>query len=218
MSPESPVADVHAGQAVLAAGTALQGARVAVVMLHGRGGSAADILALHTELDTAGVAYLAPQAAGNTWYPNRFMEPVATNEPWLSSALQAVAQTLATVAAGGIAPERTVLLGFSQGACLALEFAARNRCRYGGVVALSGGLIGADTGPRDVPASLAGTPLLLGCSDVDAHIPLQRVQLAAHEMERLGGAVTLRIYSGMGHTVNRDELDWVSALLTALAL
>ena len=211
------MADVHAGQPVLTAGAALSAARVAVVMLHGRGGSAADILALHTEFDTEGVAYLAPQAAGNTWYPNRFMEPVATNEPWLSSALRAVAQTLQSVTAGAVALERTVLLGFSQGACLALEVAARNCCRYGGVVALSGGLIGADTGPREMTGSLAGTPLLVGCSDVDAHIPLQRVQLAAQELERLGGAVTLRIYPGMGHTVNRDELDWVSALLKTLA-
>ena len=186
-------------------------------MLHGRGGSAADVLVLHSEFHIEGVADLAPQAAGTTWYPNRFMEPVATNEPWLSSALHAVAQTLASVKAGAIGVERTVLLGFSQGACLALEFAARNCCRYGGVVALSGGLIGADTGPREMNGSLAGTPLLIGCSDVDAHIPLQRVQLAAHEMERLGGAVTLRIYPGMGHTVNRDELDWLSTLLKTLA-
>jgi predicted esterase len=188
-----------------------------MVMVHGRGASAADILGLAGHLGVADMAYLAPEANGRVWYPRSFLEPLATNEPWLSSALEVIGRLVAEVGAIGIPPERVVLLGFSQGACLAAEFAARNARRYGGVVALSGGLIGLDGTPRDYPGSLDGTPVFLGCSDIDFHIPKQRVLDSAAVLERLGGAVTCRLYPGMGHTVNDDELAWVRELAGHLA-
>jgi len=209
--------DPHAGQPVLTAGAPPAQARAAVLLVHGRGASAEDILTLAGEFNQPGVAYWAPQAANNTWYPYRFMEPLASNEPWLSAALGRVGAVLAEIAAAGIPPERTVLLGFSQGACLATEYAARHATRYGGVVGFSGGLIGPDGTPRDYAGSLAATPVFLGCSDIDPHIPAARVTHSAEVLERLGGAVTLRLYKHMAHTVNQDEVQWVSGLLAELA-
>ena len=210
------VADPHRGQPVLTAGEPLGRARAALVSLHGRGAGAADILALAGELAPPGCASLAPQAAGHTWYPYTFLAPIERNEPHLSSALAVVRAVLARVAEAGIPPERTALLGFSQGACLALEFTARHARRYGGVVAFSGGLIGQDGTPRDYPGTLDGTPVFIGGSDVDAHIPLARMEESARVLERLGGAVDLRIYRGMGHTVNADEVAAARAILAAL--
>jgi predicted esterase len=206
----------HQGQPVLAAGAPLDQARAAMVLIHGRGASAQDILSLTDELSQPDVAYLAPQAAGNTWYPYSFLAPLSSNEPYLSSALDVVAALLEHIAAAGIPAERTLLLGFSQGACLSLEFVARNARRYGGVAGLSGGLIGPDGASRDYPGSLAGTPIFLGCSDVDFHIPKQRVQHSTEVLRRLGGDVTERLYPGMGHTVNQDEIDAVKALLRSV--
>jgi phospholipase/carboxylesterase len=208
--------DLHQGQPVLARGRPLGEARAAMVLVHGRGDSAGGIMGLAGELPHPDFAYLAPQAAGGTWYPNRFVAPLASNEPWLSSALRRLAELLAQVEAAGVPPERTILLGFSQGACLALEYAARNARRYGGVAGLSGGLIGPDGTPRDYAGSLAGTPVLLGCSDVDFHIPLERVRESAAVLGRLGAQVDERIYPGMGHTVNQDEVDAVRAMMAAL--
>ncbi|HEX2906001.1 MAG TPA: dienelactone hydrolase family protein [Phototrophicaceae bacterium] len=206
----------HAGQPVLQAGGPLEQAQAAMLLIHGRGAAADDILTLAEEFNQPGFVYLAPQAAGNTWYPQRFMEPIVTNEPWLSSALGIVAGLLMQVQAAGIAPEQTILLGFSQGACLTLEYAARHARRYGGVVGFSGGLIGPDDTPRDYPGTLAGTPVFLGCSDRDPHIPAARVLESAEVMRRLGGAVTARLYPGMGHTVNAEELDFVRQMMAAI--
>lgn len=203
----------HQGQPILAAGEPLASAKAAMIMIHGRGATAADILTLATELDRPGFAYLAPQAAGQTWYPNSFLAPIASNEPGLSSGLAVIASLFEQLATAGIPIERTILLGFSQGACLALEFAARNARRYGGVVGLSGGLIGPDGTPRDYPGSLAGTPVFLGCSDVDFHIPKQRVLDSAEILQQSGGKVTARLYPGMGHTVNLDELQFVQGMM-----
>jgi len=200
----------------MTAGEPLNRARAAMVMVHGRGASAESILDLAVELHQPGFAYLAPQAAGDTWYPYSFLAPLARNEPGLSSGLAAIANVLAQVAQAGIPLERTMLLGFSQGACLALEFVARNARRYGGVVGLSGGLIGPDGTPRDYPGLLAGTPIFLGCSDVDFHVPKERVELSAQVLQRLGGNVTMRLYPGMGHTVNQDEIDFVQGMMAAL--
>jgi predicted esterase len=211
------VAGPHAGQPVRLAGAPLAGARVALLLVHGRGADAESILSLAEQIGGPGVAALAPQAAGNTWYPRRFMEPLATNEPWLSSALAAVGDLVAQVGEAGVPPERTLLLGFSQGACLALEWAARNARRYGGVVALSGGLIGPDGTPRDYAGSFDGTPIFLGCSDIDGHIPIERVHESAAVSRRLGGAVDERIYPGMDHTVNRDEVEAARAMVAAMA-
>ncbi len=200
----------------MAAGEPLNRARVAMIMVHGRGASAESILDLAVELHQPGFAYLAPQAAGNTWYPYSFLAPLARNEPGPSSGLAAITNVLAQVAQAGIPLERTMLLGFSQGACLALEFVARNARRYGGVAGLSGGLVGPGGTPRDYSGSLAGTPIFLGCSDVDFHIPKERVQLSAEVLQRLGGNVTMRLYPGMGHTVNQDEIDFVRDMMVPL--
>lgn len=201
---------------MLAAGTPLDRATAAVVMIHGRGADAQSILLLADELARPGFAYLAPQAEGNTWYPNRFLAPLSSNEPWLSSALTSVADVLSQVMGAGLPSERTLLLGFSQGACLTLEFVARNARRYGGVAGLSGGLIGPDGTPRDYAGSLDGSPIFLGCSDVDFHIPKERVHHTAEVLQRLGGAVTERLYPNMDHTINEDEKDFVRGMMTAL--
>jgi len=182
-------------------------------MVHGRGATAESILTLADELAVEGIAYLAPQAAGDSWYPYRFLAPLDANEPWLSSGLARIGEVLAEIERAGLSADRVVLLGFSQGACLALEFAARNPRRYGGVVGLSGGLIGPPGTARDAAGSLAGTPVFLGCSDRDPHIPLASVEETAALLTRLVGAVEKRIYPGLGHTVNEDELGWVRDLL-----
>jgi len=207
---------IHRGQPVLAAGRPLADADAAMVLVHGRGGSAEDILGLAAELGRPELAYLAPQAAGHSWYPYTFLAPLQQNEPGLSSGLDQLGALVAHLEQAGIPAERVVLLGFSQGACLSLEFAARNARRYGGVVALSGGLIGPPGTPRDYPGGLNGTPVFLGCSDRDPHIPKDRVDESAKVFERMGATVTERIYPGMGHTINEDELDFVRDLLTPL--
>jgi phospholipase/carboxylesterase len=210
-------ASINQGQQpVLLMGEPLGQARAAMVMVHGRGATAEDILELSVELNRTGFAYLAPQAANNSWYPQSFLAPIASNEPWLSSALDRLSTVLQRVEEGGIPRERTILLGFSQGACLALEFAARHAQRYGGVAALSGGLIGPDGTPRDYPGSFAGTPVFLGCSDRDPHIPKGRVQQSAEVLRRLGADVTMRLYPNMGHMVNQDEIDFVGGMMAAL--
>ncbi len=207
------VSGPHQGQPLLMAGEALEKARAAMIMIHGRGASAEDILELAAELKQPGFVFLAPQASGHAWYPNSFLAPIASNEPELSSGLAVIAALLERLAGAGIPAERTMLLGFSQGACLTLEFAARNARRYGGVVGLSGGLIGPDGTPRDYAGSLAGTPVFLGCSDVDPHIPKERVEVSAEVLRRLGGDVTARLYPRMGHMVNRDELRFVQGMM-----
>ncbi len=210
-------ASINQGQQpVLFMGEPLGQARAAMVMVHGRGATAEDILELAVELNRTGFAYLAPQAANNSWYPQSFLAPIASNEPWLSSALDRLSTVLQRVEEGGIPRERTILLGFSQGACLALEFAARHAQRYGGIAALSGGLIGPDGTPRDYPGSFAGTPVFLGCSDRDPHIPKERVQQSAEVLQRLGADVTMRLYPNMGHMVNQDEIDFVGGMMAAL--
>lgn len=205
----------HHGQPIRTAGVPLDQASTAMVMVHGRGATADSILTLAPVLDLTGFAYLAPQASGNTWYPQSFLAPIENNEPGISSGLQAIGDVLSRVAAAGIPPERTMLLGFSQGACLTLEFVARHARRYGGVAGLSGGLIGPDGTPRNYPGSLEGTPVFLGCGDVDAHIPAQRVRETAEVLGRLGGEVTMRLYPGMGHLINEDEIDAVRRMSLA---
>jgi phospholipase/carboxylesterase len=186
--------------------------------VHGRGAWAEDILSLADQLDFPEFAYLAPQAADNTWYPNRFLNPISENEPWLSSALEFVGDVFIQIVQAGIPPERVILLGFSQGACLILEFAARNAQRFGAVVGLSGALIGPDDTPRDYLGTLAGTPVFLGCSDVDFHVPKERVSQTSDVMRRLAGDVTERLYPNMEHTVNQDEIDFVRSIMRTVSL
>lgn len=213
---ERPATGPHLNQPILAAGVPLDRAHAAMVMIHGRGATAESILTLAGELDQQSFAYVAPQAAEGTWYPNRFLAPTASNEPWLSSALAAVDNVVSLIVAAGIPHERMIILGFSQGACLALEYAARDARRYGGVAGLSGGLIGAEDEPRRDHGTLAGTPVFLGCSDADFHIPKARVQHAAATLRALGGEVTMRLYPNMEHTVNQDEIDFVRGMMAAL--
>lgn len=208
---------IHEDQPLFTAGVSLQEASAAVIMVHGRGATARDILTLADEFNTENVAFLAPQAAHNTWYPYSFLAPTSQNEPFLSSALSTLDALLAQVNDAGILPQKTVLLGFSQGACLATEYAARNPRPYGAVIGLSGGLIGAPGAARNYGGSLEGATVFLGCSDVDPHIPVERVDETAQTFERMGAAVTKRIYPGMGHTVNQDEVDFIQHHLTAIA-
>lgn len=201
-------------------GEPLESANAALILIHGRGASARDILSLGAEVANlipsgAKIAYLAPEASGSAWYPYRFMEPTTRNEPYLTSALQVVGDLIASVRKSGIPNEKIMLLGFSQGACLVLEYAARNPQRYGAVFGLSGGLIG-DTLPT-YSGSMDGTPVFLGCSDVDFHIPVSRVHESADVFKTLGAAVDERIYPNMDHTVNDDEIKAVAARMTEVA-
>jgi predicted esterase len=205
--------DPHQGQPVLHHGTPLADARLVAILLHGRGASAHDMFGLAAQFATSDVAYIAPEAAGQTWYPYSFMSPLARNEPHLGSALRRIATLVDGLEGQGVSRDRIVLMGFSQGACLALEFAARQAGRYAGIVGLSGGLIGPPGTPRRYTGGFAGAPVFLGCSDIDPHVPVARVRESAATFRDLGATVDERIYEGMSHTVNRDELDAVTALL-----
>ncbi len=209
-------ARLHQDQPILTAGQSLDRAAAALIMVHGRGATAHDILTLVPDLAQPDFAYLAPQAAGNTWYPNRFLAPLASNEPWLSSALTVLANVLRHVNEAAIPTERTMLLGFSQGASLTLEFIARHAQRYGGVAGLSGGLIGPDDAPRDYAGSMAGTPVFLGCSDVDPYIPKERVYHTAEVLKALGGKVMVQLYPDMDHTISPAEIDIVRDMMRNL--
>lgn len=199
-----------------AAGESLDTARAAMIMVHGRGATAESILTLTTALDIAGFAYLAPQAANNTWYPYSFMAPIPDNEPGITSGIRAIGDLLAAIGEAGIPAARTILLGFSQGACLSLEFSARNATRFGGIACLSGGLIGPDGTPRDYSGDYSGTPVFMGCSDVDGHIPATRVVESADVLKRMGAQVTMKLYPNMGHLVNDDEIAHVRAMMQEL--
>ena len=206
----------HQGQPILNAGIPVAQAQRAMILVHGRGGSAADILSLANSFQMSSFAYLAPQAATGSWYPHSFLMPLERNEPSLSSALSALEDLLKDLERQGIGPEKVILGGFSQGACLALEYAARHAHRYGGVFAFSGGLIGPEGTPRNYPGSLEGTPIFLGCSDTDAHIPLERVEESARVLSVLGARVEKRIYPSMGHTINSDEIEAVREFMSNL--
>jgi len=198
--------DPHAHEPVVTAGPPLAEAMAVVIAIHGRGAAPTDIIALQPAIERPDVAWLAPTAADRRWYPNRFISEVASNEPFLSSALHRIETLTGQIVEAGITHDRIVFLGFSQGACLAAEFVARHPRRWGGVVVFSGGLIGAPGTTWTTPGSLEATPVFIGCSDVDEHIPLERVEESAAVLGRMGGDVTLRIYPGMGHHVNADEI------------
>lgn len=187
-----------------------------MIMIHGRGGTTENILSLVESIDVPGFTYLAPQAPGNTWYPNSFLAPIPTNEPGISSGLKVIDDLVASVASAGIDFSRIMLLGFSQGACLSLEYAARHARRYGGIAGLSGGLIGPDDTPRDYAGKFDMTPVFLGCSDVDFHIPAARVMQTADVLKRMDADVTMRLYPGMGHLVNEDEIETVRRMMQSV--
>ena len=206
----------HAGQPVTGFGRELDPTSTVAIMIHGRGASPEDILGLATAFDRPDVTYLAPAAANHTWYPYSFLTEIAKNEPYLSSALSVIAGLVAEVEGAGVPRERIVVMGFSQGACLTSEFAIRNASRFGGFVAFSGGAIGPpgtrwnDTGRFD------GTPMFFGCSNVDPHIPEERVNETAAMCERMGATVTKKIYPGMGHLVSDDEITHARKMLDAV--
>lgn len=208
--------DPHRGQTALVAGVSPEAARAAVIAVHGRGANPEDIMPLAMLVGGPGLTYVAPRAAEGTWYPHRFLEPVERNQPWLDSALGVLASTLAWLGSAEIPPARTLVLGFSQGACLALEFAARNARRYGGLVGFSGALIGPPATPREYSGSLAGTPVFLGCSDRDPHVPADSVLETGDTLRAMGGEVTVRLYPGLGHTVSEDEIEAARSIARAL--
>lgn len=205
--------DPHKDQPIAICGAPLPEAPGAVILVHGRGGSVDDMRALMGQLDRPQFACFAPAAAGRSWYPYSFLEPLERNGAYLDSALRLLKKALGKATAGGVPLERVVLLGFSQGACSVLEFAARNARRYGGIVGLSGGLIGPERTPRDYAGTFAGTPAFLGCSDLDPHVPKRRVDQTEAVLQRLGAQVTKRIYPRMGHTINDEEIEVVRAML-----
>ena len=189
-------------------GAPLATARGAVIFIHGRGSSAEDIVGLADIFEADDLAYFAPEAANNTWYPHRFLVPPAQNEPWLSSALAVIDTLLAEALAAGIPSGRIALVGFSQGACLSLEYAARHPRRYAFVAALSGALIGPTDTARDA-VELKGTPVLIGCAERDAHIPLEHVEHSAVALTALNAVVTKQIFPGSAHTVFATEAAWL---------
>jgi len=207
----------HAGQPLASAGAPLGQSAVALILVHGRNAAPANILSLLPALARPDLTYLAPAAAGGTWYPLSFMAEKEQNEPGISSGLWVLDQLVQHVVRSGVRKDRIVLLGFSQGACLTAEFAASHADRYGGVVLYSGGLIGPPGTAWDYPGSFDGTPVFLGCSDVDAHVPKTRVDESAAVFRRMGATVTERIYPGMGHLVNEEEIAFTRTLLDEIS-
>ena len=206
----------HQGQKVYTTGPAPADAESAMILIHGRGATAPSILELAQAMPHDGMVYLAPQAMGNTWYPYSFLSPREQNEPGISSGLQAIGSLIERLNQAGIPSDRIVLVGFSQGACLASEFVATHPARYGGLLAFSGGLIGPQDAPLVHDGDLRGTPVFLGCSDTDFHIPLERVEETATILEGMGAEVTKKIYEGMGHTIVQDEIDQARQILASL--
>jgi predicted esterase len=205
--------DPQRNQPVLQRGAPLNRAKGAVVLLHGRGASAEDILGLAQDFDLPDLAYLAPEAAEHTWYPYSFLSPIEQNQPWLDSALKLVGETVQRAINAGIERQNVAIVGFSQGACLATEFLARNAARYGGLVAFTGGLIGPPGAKFVYSGDLAGTPCFLGAGDRDPHVPWKRVEESAAVLSDLGATVTLRRYPGLPHTINQDEIDHAKIIL-----
>jgi phospholipase/carboxylesterase len=211
------VQDPHKNQPVVERGSPLEKARGAVILVHGRGASTADILGLADELQLPELAYLAPEAAGHAWYPYSFLAPLARNEPWLTSALNLLGTIVERVLDAGVPRNKIAVMGFSQGACLSTEFVARNPDRYAALVAFTGGLIGPEGTVFNYSGDLAGTPCFFGSSDPDPHVPWNRVDESASVLSKLGGTVTLRCYPGMPHTINNDEIVEARKLLARMA-
>ncbi len=214
---------IHSDGRVARAGVALDKAERGMILVHGRGATPESILALVDDLPSdLGFAFVAPGASESSahprsWYPESFLAPIQANEPGLSSGLAKIEDAVAELGEHGIAPEKVILVGFSQGACLATEFAARRAQRWGGVAALTGGLVGDHDAPRDYVGGFHGTPVFLGCSDRDPHVPLWRVDETEEVLRRMGAQVEKRIYPGMPHTIIRDELDWIERTMRRLA-
>ncbi len=200
---------------IITAGKQIKEVTKVLIMVHGRGASAEDILPLASHLAVNDFALLAPQATGNTWYPYSFLVPPAQNEPWLSSALSLVGEMVDDLIAEGILKENIYFLGFSQGACLTLEFVSRNAAKYGGVAAFSGGLIGDKIYRENYRGDFAGTPVFIGSSDPDPHIPVERVYATTDILNEMHAAATVKVYPNMGHTITQHEIDLANQLVFA---
>ena len=218
MESEKPfrVSDYHSGQTTLMMGPAIEDARAGVILLHGRNASASNMLTLAQELQAPDVVFMAPQARSGAWYPQSFLSPIELNEPWLTSALEAITRTLDELNAGGLALEKVAILGFSQGACLGIEYAARNPRRYGGVMVLSGGLIGDQVERERYSGSFEGTPVYFGLSSHDPFIPLKRARESAEVVEALQGVVTFKPFAEPGHSVTAEEIIDIQAMVDSL--
>lgn len=216
VDPDKPFEGPHQGQAVSTAGVSAKQAAGAMVLVHGRGASADSMLLFADEFERSDLYYRAIQADRHTWYPQSFLAPKEQNQPGIKSGLQAIFDQIQWLNDAGITTDKIVLLGFSQGACLSSEFAARHPQKYGGLVALSGGLIGPEIHPEYYTGDFLQTPVFMGCSDNDPHIPQERVDITAEVLESLNAEVTKKIYPNMGHTVNRDEIAHINKLLNAL--
>jgi phospholipase/carboxylesterase len=198
---------------ILSTGNKLKDAEKVVIMIHGRGASAADILSLSSHLDVKDYALIAPEATNNTWYPLSFLAPPAENEPWLSSALSVLNEIVKDIEAQGIKKENIYFVGFSQGACLTLEFTTRNATRWGGVVAFTGGLIGDKIYRENYTGDFKGTPVFIGTSDPDSHVPVERVHDSVEVMKLMNADVTVQVYKNMGHIISEDELNKANSLI-----
>ncbi len=216
MVADGSVVDPHGGEAPMLTGVALHRAAFAVVMVHGRGDTPRGLLPLARASGAMDGAVIIPAAQGNSWYPHRFRDPVASNEPWLTSALAAIDRAVQMATDAGVPASRIVLTGFSQGACLSLEYVWRTPRRYGAVAALAGALIGDDRSVRAASLSISGTPVLLACGDADPHIPESHVRDSALSMSASGALVDLRVYSGVGHSIVADQIEALRALVDAV--
>src|SRR6185436_18178578 len=197
----------------ITSGKSLEKASRVLIMIHGRGSNAEDILSIADHLNAKDFTLLAPQATNNTWYPYSFMAPPSSNEPWLSSALSLLKEIVTDLETKGIVKENIYFLGFSQGACLTLEFVTRNAAKYGGVIAFTAGLIGDKIYPENYLGSFSGTTVFIGSSDPDPHVPVERVNESAAVLVKMDAHVIKKIYKGMGHTINKDELDQVNSVI-----
>ena len=198
---------------IVSAGRAIEEASKVLIMVHGRGATAEDISGLASHLDVSDFALLAPQATNYTWYPYSFLAPPAENEPWLSSALDLLKDIVEDVKAKGIREDNIYFLGFSQGACLTLEFVTRNAAAYGGAVAFTGGLIGDKIYPDNYKGDFGGMPVFIGTSDPDPHVPVERANVSAEILVKMHADVTKKIYKNMGHTITQDEINLANQLI-----
>ncbi|MDP4175633.1 MAG: dienelactone hydrolase family protein [Bacteroidota bacterium] len=198
---------------LIMAGSPLEDAERVLIMIHGRGAAANDIISLADYLKVDRYALIAPQATNNSWYPNSFLMPSENNEPWLSSAIELLGDILRDLNSKSISSEKIYILGFSQGACLALEFSARNATRYGGIIAFTGGLIGEKINYEYYNGDFNYTPIFIGTSDPDMHVPIDRVNMTSKILQKMNANVILKVYKNMGHTINLDELNTVNELI-----
>jgi phospholipase/carboxylesterase len=198
---------------ILTAGKELTKGSKVLIMLHGRGGNAENILSLASHLDVNDFTLLAPQATNNTWYPYSFLAPPVQNEPWLSSALTLLKEIVNDLYNQGIPSENIYFLGFSQGACLTLEFVTRHASKYGGVVAFTGGLIGDKIYNENYKGDFQNTPIFIGTSDPDPHVPVERVYATSNILKDMNASVTEKVYNNMGHTINQDEMETANNLV-----